>query len=389
MADESSQQERTEAPTPKRRSDSRRKGQVPTSPEVTTAFLLLAGAGVIAGAMAGTATALVDVFRLAAGSLSALPVGVDGHTAFLRQVGLRTLAGAAPALLALAGTALAVSALQARGVVTLEPLQPRLTKLDPLTRIPQLWGWRALNELVKSLLKLALVALVTWSALAPAQGELLALVQQSPPALLLLARKYAVRILLHAGLAYLLLALADYAWQVWRHEKRLRMSREDVKNELKESEGDQVLRVRRRTMARQLARRRMLLSVSEADVVVTNPTHIAVALAYDPLEADAPVVLAMGERKVAERIKELARAHGVPLVENKPLARALFATARVGQSIPVELFVAVAEILAWVYRQAGYGAGRRRPTAGSAVPAAPAPSGGAPPGAARQDEAHP
>ena len=112
------------------------------------------------------------------------------------------------------------------------------------------------------------------------------------------------------------------------------MSREEIKKEYKESEGDQVVKVRRRTMARQMARRRMLLSVSEADVVVTNPTHIAVALKYDPTLADAPIVLAMGERKVAERIKEIAREHGVPTVENKPLARALFATAHGGRAHP-------------------------------------------------------
>jgi len=258
-----------------------------------------------------------------------------------------------------AGAALTVSALQARGVLSLEPLKPKWARLDPVTRIPQLWGSRAVVELLKSLVKLALVGWVVAWAGRKAALEFGSLAVRSPLALLMGVRDFTVRVLVAAGLAYLVLALADYGWQIWQHEKRLRMSREEIKKELKESEGDQIVRVRRRTMARQLARRRMLLSVSQADVVVTNPTHIAVALKYDPEVADAPVVLAMGERKVAERIKELAREHRVPTVENKPLARALFATARVGFPIPVELFVAVAEILAWVYRQAGYRPGQR------------------------------
>jgi flagellar biosynthetic protein FlhB len=178
--------------------------------------------------------------------------------------------------------------------------------------------------------------------------------QKSPFALLGFVRIHSARLLLWTGLAYLTLALADYAYQIWQHEKQLKMSKEEVRKELKESEGDQVVKVRRRTMARQMVRRRMLLAVSEADVVVTNPTHIAVALKYDPDVADAPMVLAMGERKLAQRIKELARENGIPTVENRPLARALLATAKVGHPIPVELFMAVAEILAWVYRQASY-----------------------------------
>jgi flagellar biosynthetic protein FlhB len=254
----------------------------------------------------------------------------------------------------MAGTALAVSAIQARGVLSIEPLKPKWSRLDPIKKVPQIWGWKALSELLKSLLKLTLIGLVVRSAFLRAMGEVPALAQQSPYALLVLIRAFAVRLLLAVGVAYLVLALTDYAYQVWQHEKQLKMSKEEIRKEMKESEGDQVMKVRRRTMARQMARRRMLLSVSEADVVLTNPTHIAVAIKYDPAVADAPVVLAMGERKVAERIKEIAREHGVPTVENRPLARALFATARVGFPIPVELFVAVAEILAWVYQRAGY-----------------------------------
>ena len=248
-----------------------------------------------------------------------------------------------------------MAGVQGRGVVTLEPLTPQLNRLDPIKKAKQIWGWKAVAEFVKSFLKLGIVSLAVFLALGAATVEIGLLGQMSPFALLDFIRRYAVRMLLSAGVAYLALALADYSFQVWQHEKRLRMTREEVKRETKDSEGDAVVKVRRRTMARQFARRRMLGAVAEADVVVTNPTHIAVALKYDPETAHAPVVVAMGERKVAERIKELASEAGVPTVENMPLARALLATAEVGRAIPIDLFVAVAELLAFVYRARGAG----------------------------------
>ena len=192
-------------------------------------------------------------------------------------------------------------------------------------------------------------------------GEIPELGKQGPAALALLFKSYAVRVLGSAGLAYLFLALADYAFQIWQHERQLKMSREEIRREHKEMEGDQVMKVRRRTMGRALARRRMLLSVSDADVVITNPTRLAIALKYDPMVAPAPVVLAMGARKMAARIREVAKANGVPIIENQPLARALWATSKVGFPIPVDLYVAVAEVLAFVFRS------RRRAWSGSEV----------------------
>ncbi len=350
MAEET-YQDRTEAPTPRRRSEALRKGQVARSQEVTTAFLLMASAGVVHFGSGPVARGMADVFGSTLGRATAPPVGPDAVAHWLGQVGWAVLQGLAPILLAMAGTALLVGALQARGVLSVEPLKPQWSKLDPSKTIPRLWGTRALAELAKSLLKLGIVGVAMYSALSSANRDLSALGQQGALPLLVVVRSYSVRLLLSAGIAYLLLALADYGYQLWQHEKNLRMSLEEVKREQKESDGDPNVRARLRSMGRSLARRRMMLAVSEADLVVTNPTHIAVALKYDPEVAPAPIVLAMGERKVAERIKELAVAAGVPLVENRPLARALLATARVGLAIPAELYVAVAEVLAFVIRQ--------------------------------------
>jgi flagellar biosynthetic protein FlhB len=154
-----------------------------------------------------------------------------------------------------------------------------------------------------------------------------------------------------AGLSYLGLAVVDYLWQWWRTEQSLRMSKEEIKQESRQSEGDPLVKQRMRSMGRALARRQMFRDVPKADVVITNPTHIAVALRYDPDVAPAPIVVAIGQRKVAQRIKEIAREHGIPTIENRPLARALLASCKVGTMIPGELYVAVAEILAFVFRR--------------------------------------
>jgi len=356
MADESFQ-ERTEAPTPKRRQDARRRGELPRSAEVSTAMLLLAGAMVVhmgSGALADAARTLFG----GSARMAVMPPGdLDGAAWWLRTVGRQTLGALTPVLAAVAGAALFVGAAQARGLFSTQVLQPNWSRLSPARNVKRIVGVRAIVELAKSLFKLVVVGAAMAFALSLAWSELLALGQQAPFALADVLRRYTVRLLAAAGTAYLVLALGDYLYQVWQHEKNLRMSREELKREQKETEGDLMVRARLRSMGRSLARRRMFRDVPASDVVITNPTHIAVALKYDPARAPAPVVTAMGQRKVAERIKAIALEHGVPVVENRPLARALLATARVGLPIPAELYVAVAEILAFVIRRRSSGLG--------------------------------
>jgi flagellar biosynthetic protein FlhB len=206
-------------------------------------------------------------------------------------------------------------------------------------------------ELLKSLMKLVLIALLVRMTLGSAWNDFMALTDLGPAAFLPIVKRHIVKLLLSAGLAYLVLAAIDYFWQVWRYEQSLRMSRDEIRQEMKQTDGDPLVKQRIRSFGRSLARRQMMRQVPDADVVITNPTHLAVALVYDPLKAPAPIVVAMGQRKVAERIKAIAKAHGVPCVENKPLARALVASAHVGSLIPSELYVAVAEVLAFLFRR--------------------------------------
>jgi len=350
MADES-YQDRTEAPTPKRRQDARRRGELPRSAEVSTAMLLLTGALVVHMGSGALADAARTLFGSSARMAVTPPGDLDGAVWWMRTVGRQTLGALAPVLAAVGGAALLVGGAQARGVFATQALEPKWSRLSPVGNLKRIVSIRALVELAKSLLKLLVVGAAMVFALSVAWSELLALGQQAPFALAGVLRRYTARLLASAGAAYLVLALGDYLYQVWQHEKNLRMSREELKREQKETEGDLMVRARLRSMGRSLARRRMFRDVPTSDVVITNPTHIAVALKYDPARAPAPVVTAMGQRKIAERIKAIALEHGVPVVENKPVARALLATARVGLPIPAELYVAVAEILAFVIRR--------------------------------------
>jgi flagellar biosynthetic protein FlhB len=347
-----SETERTEEATPKRREDARNKGEIPRSQELTTAVLLLGSAVVLQTTLPPLCRHLLDVFGYGLYSAGAGPLDARGSVKLIQKMGLETLGVLSVTLCSMAGIALAVAGLQARGILSTTPLAPNWGRVNPGAGLKRILGPSSLAELFKSLAKLLIVGLAVRSALAAAWPDIMALAQEGPTGLLEVVRRYALKMLTTAGIAYLALAVADYVYQIWKHQKSLRMSKEDVKQESKQSEGDPMVKQRMRSVGRALARRQMFKDVPTADVVVTNPTHIAVALKYDPLKAPAPYVLAIGQRKVAERIKKLALERGVPVIENKPLARALVAArAQPGTIIPAELYVAVAEVLAFVIRQ--------------------------------------
>jgi len=342
--------DKTEAPTPKRRREAHEKGQVAKSQEVTTAMAFLAAAGVLQMVAGTLANDLRELFQAGARAASR-PVGSpEAAAAFIRTFGWRALSAIAPLVLLMAGASLFVNALQARGVLSTKALSPEWGRLSPAKNAKRLFGPKPIADLAKSLLKLGVIVAAIATVVDTAWPSLASLPQQSPFAVLPTVQKYAVRVLLISGAAYLAVAMADYAFQLWQFERNLRMSREEVKRELKDTEGDMMVKARLRSMGRSLARQRMFHEVPTADVVITNPTHIAVALRYDLTKAPAPEIVAMGQRKIAERIKKVAHEAGVPVLENKPLARALLASGRIGSLVPPELYVAVAEVLAFVFR---------------------------------------
>jgi flagellar biosynthetic protein FlhB len=246
-----------------------------------------------------------------------------------------------------------MAALQARGVISLKPITPQFSRINPAENAKNMVGMRPIVELLKSLGKLLIVGIAVWVSVRAAMPDALALSQTSQIGFLFVVKRYTVRMFAIAGGAYLALALGDYLYQWWQFEQSIRMTKEEVKQEMKQNDGDPHIKQRRRAIARSYARRQMMKDVPKADVVIVNPTHIAIAIKYDPQLAPAPIVLAIGQRKIAERIKAIAADAGVPIVRNVPLARALLKTAKVGTLIPYELYMAVAEVLAFVVRTRG------------------------------------
>jgi flagellar biosynthetic protein FlhB len=348
MAD--SEQDKTEAPTQRRRDEAAQEGRVPRSQEVTAAVMLIMAGVALNATGPGLAAALRDVMGSGLSAMGDTAFDGPGAVALLRMLGWKALGALGAFLLTMAGASFAIGALQARGVVSAKPITPDFNRLNPAQNVKRVIGMQGVMELFKALLKLVIVGWAVWHVLTPAWPAIVALGQQPPRAMIEVVRTYGVGMLKTAGMAYLALAAADYGYQLWQHEQGLRMTKEEVKQEHKNQEGDPMVKSRMRALGRQRARAQMFKDVPKADVVLVNPVHIAVALKYDPSVAPAPYVVALGRRKVAERIKAIAYESGVPVVENIPLARALIAAVKLGQTIPTELYLAVAEVLAFVMK---------------------------------------
>ncbi len=343
-----SDQERTEQPTAKRREEARRRGQVARSHDLGAAAVLLAA---IAAWMMSADRFFDDARVMLERAIVAMPtrtLTIDTTTALLRAAAHDAVALAGPIVLAPVVVAVAVHLVQTRAVLAPEALKPQWSRLDPMSGLGRILGIHGAVELAKAVLKLTLVAGVALLTLRADWTRLLGDTRPGEVPVPLFARAVST-VWLRVGLAYLALALADYGYQWWRHEKSLRMTREEARQEMKETEGNPTLRARLRSVHRQMARRRMMAAVRTADVVVRNPTHVAVALKYERGTMRAPRVVAKGQRLLALRIIEIAKKYGVPVMENRPLARALHDGVKVGAEIPYELYRAVAEVLAYVY----------------------------------------
>lgn len=350
---DASEAERTEEATPHRRDEARKEGRIPRSQELTIAVSLLGSAAVLGSLAPLAGKALTELMGSGLANIGTVQIDRESAPLLLRGVMTHAFAATFGLVAAMTGGTFAMAALQARGVVSLKPIEPKFARINPLENFKNMAGGRPIVELLKSLGKIAIVGAAVYASIKAALPDAIALSQESQLGFLFVVKRYSVRMLATAGSAYLALAGADYMWQWWQLEKSLRMTKEEVKQETKQNEGDPHVKQRRRSVARSYARKQMMKDVPKADVVIVNPTHIAIAIKYDPTVAPAPIVLAIGMNKIAERIKEIAKDSGVPMVENRPLARALLKTARVGTMIPYELYMAVAEVLAFVLRTRG------------------------------------
>lgn len=341
--------ERTEAPTGKRLEEARRKGQVARSPEIGTAFMILGAAGFLTWAGPGWGQSLADLFP----ALLARVQMAEWHPEAIHDYGLEVLGLflrlVLPPILLLAVLGIGANVLQVGFLFTTQTLELNWGKLNPIEGLKRLFARHVLAELLKAPLKLATIAGVAFVTLRPHVADLVTLTGRDPWAAVGTVTGVTLTLLWRIGAAYLVLALLDYSYQRWAHLRSLRMSREEVKEELRQTEGDPHVRARTKSLHRQYAMRRMMSQVPKADVVVTNPTHIAVALKYDRATMRAPQVVAKGARLIAEEIKKRAQTAGVPIVEHPPLAQALYKSVPLGGEIPASLYRAVAEVLAYVY----------------------------------------
>lgn len=344
------QAQRTEPATPKKREDARRKGQVAQSRDLQSVTVLGASALVLAGSGAGIVIAIQAALQFGFTAAERPPESLAGFHAAMLGAGLPVAAALLPFLMVVPAVAALVQVAQVGPMFSPEALKFRGDRIDLIKGLGRMVKADRWVELLKTMAKLGLISFAAWLAFRPelprVMGLSVAALGESVQALGWVAAKVVA-----AALAVLAtIALFDAFFQRHRHEGQLKMSKREVRDELRQSEGDSTQRSRFRARQRELSRSRMIAAVAEADVVVTNPTHFAVALRYDRANAGAPEVVAKGRDRVAARIREAAEQAGVPVVEDKPLARILHRTCKLGHEIPANLFQAVAELFALVHR---------------------------------------
>jgi len=346
---ESSGGDRTERATPKRRREARDKGQVARSMEVNGAIILLTGitmlllsSGHLARVLQTNATYLfAQAHALEPDNLLGVKEILVGNISLL-------LKALAPLVLALFIAGFGANVLQVGFHASAEALAFRAEKLNPITGIKRFFGKKAAFELVKNLVKILLIAVIGYHTVRGLLPDLLGSPLFPLTAILSLGKVAFAKLMFKLLALMILLALVDWVFQKWQYEQNLKMTKVETKQEAKDTEGDPQVKARMRAVQLEAYRQRMLAAVPTADVVVTNPDHLAVALKYEQ-GAPAPVVVAKGRNHLAEKIKKIARKTRVPILENKPLARALFPLVKVGEMIPESLYQVVAEVLAYVY----------------------------------------
>lgn len=351
--------EKTEEPTSKKLDDARKEGQVAKSKEIGNAFSLLALFLVLKlylGPMgvrfmevfSATYTQIPDVVKMYNGNLPIASLHV-----LIRSMMLQIIIILAPVLLAGVAIAIICDVAQVKWKPTTKPLQPKFSKLNPLKGFGRIFSPNSLVELLKSFLKLSLIGYMAYSYLKDRVSDIFLLYDISLNQAIGLIGEIVVDLGIRIAAIYMVIAFLDFAYQKWKFHEDMKMTKQEVKDEYKNQEGDPQVKGKQKQRMREASMRRMMQQLPEADVVITNPTHYAVAIKYDPEKYDAPYVLAKGENYLAQRIKDVAKENNIEIVENKPLARMLYANVDIGGLVPPELYQAVAEVLAFVYHLKG------------------------------------
>lgn len=343
--------EKTEKATSKKREDSRKKGQVRQSKELTAGILLLTMFVILKSFgpyMLSELEGFMKSFYLKNTNYEDL-FNINELTLLFLDVIIVFLKVTAPIFITAIIVAVTVQYAQVGNLFTVEAIQFKLEKLNPLNGFKRMFSIRSLAELVKSLLKIFLIGLTGYLYV---KNEVVTInklmdlsILQSSAYIFNMSMDLAIRMCV----VVLVLGILDFLYQTWQYEKDLRMTKQEVKEEHKQQEGNPQIKSKIRSKMREASLRRMMQEIPKADVVITNPTHFAAVIKYDPSKSDAPMLVAKGQDYIALRIREIAKEHKVEIVENKPLARALYSNVEIGQSIPPDLYQAVAEVLAYVY----------------------------------------
>ncbi len=354
MADDTDKSQKTEEPTPKKLQDARDKGQVASSREINHWFMLLAISiifMVLADSMAGDIARTLVKFIERPDSLPTDAGGLNAvFTSTIADIGMALL----PAMIILVLAALASGFMQTGFIASVDRIQPKLEKISIIKGAERLFSMKAVVEFTKGVLKIAIVGSVATMVILPQFDGMDRLM--TIPAIEFLGELQWLGVKLVAAILAVMtvIAVIDFLYQRFEHVKGMRMSRQEIKDEMKQTEGDPQVKARMKQIRTERARKRMMAAVPEADVVITNPTHFAVALKYDPENMAAPRLLAKGADLVAQRIRELAKEHDVPIVENPPLAQALFAGVEIDDEVPEEYYKAVAEVISYVFQLKGW-----------------------------------
>jgi len=351
---EDNKDQKTEEASPKRISDTEEKGNFANSREVTSAFVLLAA--LVAFLVVGQQSVqqVMLVWRSIFGEFHSMNLNINEVYRLFLFVMKNIFMIIAPILLIILIGGVTANLIQTRGLkFSMHPLLPKFSKLSPIKGFGRIFSKNSVSELFKAIFKIAVVSFIAYQTIKGRWDEIPTLMVFDVSQILAFMGEVALEIIFKVLMVMIFLSILDYAVQRFLYLENIRMTKVEVKQERKETEGNPQIKQRIRTVQTEMARKRMMTAVPQADVVVTNPTRIAVAIKYEQDNSNAPVVVAKGMGHIAQKIRDIANENQVPIVENKPLAQALYKSVEIGQLIPASLFKAVAEILAYVYRLKG------------------------------------
>ncbi|WP_408954536.1 flagellar biosynthesis protein FlhB [Natroniella sp. ANB-PHB2] len=343
-------EEKTEDPTPKRRQEAREEGQVASSKELNSAFTLLFSFIILYFLMRHLIEEIIKFTYKSFSSYLTMEMTANSFHNLLLEIAFLGLRLIAPILLIVTAVGIAITYLQIGFLFTPKVLIPKLNKLNPIEGAKKLFSKRTFMELIKSLLKVGIITYISYLTIRDVLSQYLLLISVGLNHALGLIGNTAFSLAMRVSAFMIVIGVIDLIYQKWEHEQQLKMTKHEVKEERKQMEGSPEVKSKRKQKQQEMAMSRMMQEVPEADVVITNPTHIAVAVKFELETMEVPILIAKGQGEIAQRIKEVATENEIEIVEEKPLARALYKLVEIGEEIPYELYQAVAEILAYVYQ---------------------------------------